>query len=76
MYNRTVTNIENTVRAVHNCNSWFSYYFYQVVFKDITYVLYENFDKNRHDVYILDVIVKERNFRNTCAYVPNILFIL
>ena len=23
MYNRTVTNIENTVRAVHSCNSWF-----------------------------------------------------
>ena len=23
VYNRTVTNIENTVRAVHNCNSRF-----------------------------------------------------
>ena len=22
VYNRTVTNIENTVRAVHSCNSW------------------------------------------------------
>ena len=24
VYNRTVTNIENTMRAVHSCNSWFS----------------------------------------------------
>ena len=24
MYNRTVTNIENTVRAVQSCNSWFT----------------------------------------------------
>ena len=24
VYNRTVTNIENTVRAVHSCNSWYS----------------------------------------------------
>ena len=23
VYNRTVTNIKNTVRAVHSCNSWF-----------------------------------------------------
>ena len=23
VYNRTVTNIENTVRAVHSCNNWF-----------------------------------------------------
>ena len=23
VYNRTVTNIVNTVRAVHSCNSWF-----------------------------------------------------
>ena len=24
VYNRTVTNIENTVRVVHSCNSWFA----------------------------------------------------
>ena len=24
VYNRTVTNIENTVRAMHSCNSWFN----------------------------------------------------
>ena len=23
VYNRTETNIENTLRAVHSCNSWF-----------------------------------------------------
>ena len=27
VYNRTVTNIENTVRTVHSCNSWFVYSF-------------------------------------------------
>ena len=26
MYNRTVTNIENTARAVHSCNSWFLFF--------------------------------------------------
>ena len=26
VYNRTVTTIENTVQAVHSCNSWFSFY--------------------------------------------------
>ena len=25
VYNRTLTNIENIVRAVHSCNSWFLY---------------------------------------------------
>ena len=27
VYNRTVTNIENTVWAVHSCNSWFYFFF-------------------------------------------------
>ena len=28
VYNRTVTNIENTARAVHSCNSWFKFVLY------------------------------------------------
>ena len=37
VYNRTVTNIENTVRAVHSCNSWFflifSFIFTNIILK-------------------------------------------
>ena len=32
VYNRTVTDIGNTVRAVHRCNSWFFLYMRYIVF--------------------------------------------
>ena len=31
VYNCTVTNIENTLRAVHSCNSWFSVRFHLAI---------------------------------------------
>ena len=57
VYNRIVTNIENTVRGVHSCNSWFLSNFIMLARSSVLFWVYVNElrrIKDRFEVIISD----------------------